>query len=125
MSPWKTRRARRRIHPIRLLEQSVDVGTPTWTVQDASDLTGVVVRGCRPPLLPVSLRLKDIGPLPLCQPVVSASLAAPPPEDSVVIGGASPEGVAILELSVVPSDDHGTDLEDELPTPEVFMSIGD
>ena len=43
----------------------------------------------------------------------------------MVIGGASPEGVAIPELGVAPSDDRGTDLDDKLPTPEVSMSIGD
>ena len=78
------------------------------TIQDASDLTGTIVYDCRPPILPVSLRLKDIGLLPLRRPVASASLAAPPPE-----------------LGVAPSDDRETDLEDELPTPEVSMFIGD
>ena len=125
VSPRKTRRVRRRIRPIRVLEESVGVRPPTRTVQDASDLTGADVRDCRPPLLPVSLRLKDIGPLPLRRPVASASLAAPPLEDSVVIGGASPERVAIPELGVASSDDRGTDLEDQLPTPEVSMLIGD
>ena len=116
-SPWKT-------SPIRVSEL-VGVGPPTLTVRDASDLTGAVVRDCRPPLLPVSLRLKDIGPLPLRRPAASTSLAEPPPEDSVMISGASPEGVAILELGVAPSDDRGTDLEDELPTPMVPMLISD
>ena len=32
----------------------------------------------------------------------------------MVIGGASPEGVAIPELGIAPPDDSGTDLEDEL-----------
>ena len=124
-SPRKTRRTRRWMRPIRVLEESVGVGPPTLTVQNASNLTGTIVYDCRPPILPVSLRLKDIGPLPLRRPVASASLAAPPPEDSMVIGGASPEGVAIPELGVAPSDDRETDLEDQLPTPEVSMLIGD
>ena len=42
-----------------------------------------------------------------------------------MIGGASPEGVAIPELGVAPSDDRETDLEDELPTPEASMLISD
>ena len=42
-----------------------------------------------------------------------------------MIGGASPERVAIPELGVASSDDRGTDLEDEMPTPEVSMSLGD
>ena len=33
--------------------------------------------------------------------------------------------LAIPELGVAPSDDRDTDLEDELPTPEVSMLIGD
>ena len=42
----------------------------------------------------------------------------------MVFGGASPEGVAMPELGVA-SDDRETDLEDELPTPEVSMLICD
>ena len=56
-SPQKTRRARRRIRPIRVLEESVGDGPLTLTVQDTSDLTGAVICDCRPPLVPVSLRL--------------------------------------------------------------------
>ena len=40
-------------------------------------------------------------------------------------GGASPEGVAIPELGVAPSDDRGTDLEDELHTSEISMLISE
>ena len=53
---------------------AVGVGPPTLTVQDASDMAGAIVYDCRPPMLPVSLRIKDIGPLPLRRPVASASL---------------------------------------------------
>ena len=88
------------------------------TIQDPSDLQGAIAYDCRPPLLPVSLRLEDIGPLPMRHTVVSASLAAPPREDCMAIGGVSPEGVAIPGLGVTPLVDPETDLEDELPTPE-------
>ena len=113
------------MRPVRILGESVGVEPPTLTVQDASDLQGAIVYDCRPPMLPVSLRLEDIGPLPLRQTVVSASLAAPPLDDFMAIGGASPEGVAIPELGVVPLVDPDTDLEAELPTPEGSMLIGD
>ena len=43
----------------------------TLTVQDILDLVGAIVYDCRPPLLPVSLRLKDIGQLPRSRPVSS------------------------------------------------------
>ena len=107
------------------LEESISVEPPTLTVQDASDRQGAIVYDCRPPMLHVSLRLEDIGPLPLRRTVVSASLAAPPLEDSMAIGGATLEGGAILELGVAPLFDDDTDLEDELPTPEGSMLIGD
>ena len=55
----------------------------------------------------------------------SASLAAPPQEDFMAIGGASPEGVAIPELGIAPLIDPDADIEDELPTPEGSMLISD
>ena len=117
-SPRKTRRARRRLRPTRVRDEPVGVEYPTMTVQDIPDLTGAIIYDCRPPLLPVSLRLKDIWLLPRTRPVASASLAAPPPEDSMVIG------VAIPEVGVAPPDVSGTDLQDELLTPEDSMVIG-
>ena len=92
---------------------------PTLTVQDLSDLQGAIVYDCRPP---VSLQLQDIGPLPLRRTVVSASLATPPQEDCMAIGGVSPEMVAIPELGVAPLVDPNIDLEDKLPTPELRFS---
>ena len=123
-SPRKTRRARCRMRPVRVLEESVGE-LPTLTVQDPSDLQDAIVYDCGPPLLPVSLRLEDIGPLSLRRTVVSASLAAPPLEDFMAIGGMSPERVAIPELGVVPLVDPDTDLEDELPTPDDSMLLND
>ena len=76
-------------------------------------------------LLPVSLRLEDIGLLPLQRKVVSASLTAPPREDCKAIGGLSPERVGIPELGVAPLVDPDTDLEDELPTPEDSLLFSD
>ena len=102
------------MRPTRVRDEPVGVGSPTMTVQDILDLAGAIICDCRPPLLPVSLRLKDIGLLPRALPVASASLAAPPKEDSMAIGGASPERVVIPELGVAPPDDSGMDLEDEL-----------
>ena len=72
----------------------------------------------------VSLQPKDIGPLPLQPTVVSASLAAPPWENGLPISGVGPEGVAIPGLSVAPLVDSGTDLDDELSTPDDSPSTG-
>ena len=125
-SPRKTKRAKRRMRPVRVMGGgggSID-DLPILTMPDTADLQGAIVCDCRPPLLPISLQLKDIGPLPLRPTVVSASLAAPPREDGMAVGGASPEGVAIPELGVAPLTDPETDLEDELPTPDDSPSGG-
>ena len=123
-SPRRTRRARRRMRPVRVLEESVSE-LPTSTAQDPSDLQGAIVYDCRTPLLPVSVRLEDIGPLPLRRTVVLTSLDAPPREDCMAIGGVSPERVAIPELGVAPLVDPDTDLEDEMSTPEDSMLLSD
>ena len=65
------------VRPVRVVGESVG----DLTIQDTSEVQGAIIYDCRPPLLPVSLQLKDIGPLPLRPAVVSASLAAPPWED--------------------------------------------
>ena len=59
-SPRKTRCARRLMRPTRVRDEPVGVEFPTLTVQDMPDLVGAIVYDCRPPLLPVSLRLMDI-----------------------------------------------------------------
>ena len=87
------------------------------------DLTGAIIYDCRPPLLPVSLRLKDIGLLPRARQLLRLAwlhLPGGPHGDR----WCEPGGVAVRELVVTPPDDSGTDLEDELPTPEDSMVIG-
>ena len=42
----------------------------------------------------------------------------------MLIGDASPEVVAVRASGVDPLDDPGTDLEDELPTPDDSMVTG-
>ena len=111
------------MRPTRVCDEPVSVTSPTIADQAIPDFTGAVVYDCRPPHLPVSLRLKDIGLLPRARPVASASLAAPPPEETMVIGGVIPERVAIPELGVAPPDDSGTDLEDELINISPFPTI--
>ena len=114
-SPRRTRRAKRRIRPVRVMERSVG-DLPILTIQDPSDVQGAMVYDCRPPFLPVSLQLSDIGPLSVRPTVVSASVAVPPWEDGPTISGVGPDVVAFLELGMAPLVDSGTDLEDELFT---------
>ena len=81
----------------------------------------MVVYDCRPPLLPVSLDLSGIGPLSGLSTVVSASVIVPPRVDGLPISGGGGRGSNVMvvpELGVAPLEDSGTDLEDELPTPD-------
>ena len=91
---------------------------PVLTIQDPSDVQGAMVYDCRPPLLPVSLQLSDIGPLSGRPTVVSASVAVPPWEDGLTISGVGSDVLVVPELGVAPLVDPGMDLEDELPTPD-------
>ena len=70
-SPIRTRRAKRRMRPVRVVERSVG-DLSVLTRQDPLDVQGAMVYDCRPPLLPVSLQLSDIGPLSGLPTVVSA-----------------------------------------------------
>ena len=59
-SPRWTRRAQRRIRPVRVMAGSVS-DLPILTLQDPADAQGALVYDCRPPLLPVSLQLGNLG----------------------------------------------------------------
>ena len=115
-SPRRTRRAKRRMWPVCVVGGSV-ADLPVLTLQDPSDVQGAMVYDCRPPLLPVSLQLSDIGPLPGLPTVVSATVAVPLQEDGLMISGVGSDGLVVPELGVAPLEDSGTDLEGELHTP--------
>ena len=68
-------RGRRRMRPMGVLQESVGA-LQVVTAQEASDMQGALVHDCRPPLLPVSLRLEDIGELPLRRMVASSGGAS-------------------------------------------------
>ena len=61
------------------------------------------------------------------RPAASASLAAPPTEETMMFGSASPEWAAPPEFDVTSSDDPRTDLEDELlqisPLPTIMSLL--
>ena len=88
-SPRRTRRAKRRMRPVRVVETSVR-DLPVLTLQDPSDVQGAVVYDCRPPLLPVSLDLSGIGPLSGLSTVVSASVVVPPRVYGLTVSGGTP-----------------------------------
>ena len=49
---------------------------------------------------------------------MSASVAEPPWEDGLKISGVDSDLLVVPELGVAPLVDSGTDLEDDLPTPD-------
>ena len=118
-SPRRTRRAKRRMRPVRVVETLVR-DLPVLTLQDPSDVQGAVVYDCRPPLLPVSLDLSGIDPVSGLSTIISASVIVPPRVDGLPIsgGGGGSNALVVPELGVAPLEDSGTDLEDELPTPD-------
>ena len=126
-SPRNTRRVRRRMWPTRIRDKPIRVPSPATADRAIQDFTGAVIYDNRPRILPVSIQLKDIGRPSRVRPTASASLAAPPVEETMVIGSVSPERAAIPEFGVTPSDDPGTDLEDELlrvsPLPTIVSSL--
>ena len=94
-SPRGTRRAKRWMRPVRVVETSV-CDLPVLT---PSDVQWAVVYDCRPPLLPVSLDLSGIGPLSGLSTVVSASMVVPLREDGLTISVGGGGGVSrSLEL---------------------------
>ena len=52
----------------------------------SGSVQGALVYDCRPPLLPVSLQLCDLGTLAVRQPEVSASVAVHPWEEGQSFG---------------------------------------
>ena len=96
---------------------------PILMIQDPADVQGGMVYDCRPPLLPVSLEISNIGPLSVRTTVVAASVAVPPWEEGPTISGVGSDVVAFPGLGVAPLVDSGTDLEDELSTPDGSPSM--
>ena len=77
-----------------------------------------MVYNCRPPLLPVSLQLGDLGAFAQMRPKASASVAVPPWEVGPSVSDVNSNIIIFPKLAVAPLIDSGTDLEDELPTPD-------
>ena len=66
-----------------------------------------MVYDCRPPLLPVSLQLCDLGPVSVRPTLTSTSVAVHPWEDGPMIGDVVSDVVAFPELGVAPLVNSG------------------
>ena len=96
-------------------------------VQDVRELAGAPVYDCRPPLLPVSIPLRDLRRSSADQPTAPSSLSAAPVEATPGFSDSVWEPVATPGFEEKPSDDPGTDVEDELdyvsPLPSMISPI--
>ena len=106
----KIRRAKRRMRPVRVMERSVG-DLSILTIQDPADVQGEMVYDCRPPLLPVSLEMSDVGPLSVRTTIVAATVDVHSWEQGSQIGGVGSDVVAFPGLGVAPLVDSGADLE--------------
>ena len=117
-SPWKTRRVHRRMRPTQIRDEPVCVPSPTTADRAIQDLTGAVIYDGRARILPVSIQLKDIRRPSRAQPAASASLTAPPAEETMM---------SRAVFDVTSSNYPGTDLEDELlrisPLPTIVSPL--
>ena len=108
-----TRRAHRRMRPVRVMETSVG-DFLVLMIQDPSAADGAVVFDCRPLLLPVCLDISGVDLSSGRPPATSASVEVLPSEHGPSFGGGGDsDGLIIPELGVAPLVDPGTDLEDE------------
>ena len=111
-TPRTTRRAHRQRRPVRVEEPAV-VNIPVLTIQDPLATAGTVVLDCRPPLLPVSLDIRDVDLSAGRLPAVSAGMDVLLPGREPLSSGGDLLGLICPELGVAPLVDPGTDLEDE------------
>ena len=99
-----TPRSKRR--PVRVMSAAVGE-LPVLTIQDPADVVGASVIDCRPPVIPVSIPLGALSPTTI-ENVRGASAFNP----------SHTEGQSIMDMDTNEiTNDPGTDLEDELPTP--------
>ena len=101
----------RRVRPKRVQDISAGVLLPVAVSDQAP---GAIIYDCRPPNLPITVRLRGLrGPCVVSSTALS-SLAAPPEGEDLVAGASVPDPATAPEIEFVLSDDPGTNLEDEL-----------
>ena len=110
--PGKTRRTSSRVRPTRVQDISDGVLSP---VAVSNQAPGAIIYDCRPPILPVTVRLRGLRGPCVVRLTVSSSLAAPPEEEEedMVARASVPDPAAALTIQSILSNDPGTD-ENEL-----------
>ena len=122
-TPQPPRRRRRQQKQFRDMPDQI---APQLTEQDPLMAAGAVVFDCRPALLPVSVDVSGIDMRAVRSVISPAESVLAPPELEKQFGGADLFDYIGPELDVSPLPDPGTDLEDELPSPDgspMVMSV--
>ena len=111
----------------RVWEEPVCEQSALTVVQDVRGLAVPLVYDCRPPLLPVSIPLRDLRRSLADRLTAPSSLVAAPVEVTPGFSGSVRERVATPGFVETPSDDPGTDVEDELeyvsPLPMMILPL--
>ena len=125
-SPRKSRCRTRRAHSPRVEDVPAVVLSPVAVSARDPD---AIIYDCRPPILPVSIKLKGLHQNNVVVSDVFPSLAAPSGEVGLQCGASLPERDAEPALMSGLSSDAGTDLEDKLcrfqPLPETLSPLSD
>ena len=108
-------RLHRSSRPRRRISEAVDDG-PLLTVQNPADMIRETVIDCRPSVLPVSIPLTALSPIPVAD-ARGISSFKPSQETGQSIMDMDTSEITINRIVGFQWDDPGTDVEDEMPTP--------
>ena len=94
-SPPKTRRLHGRKRKTRVRDVPVCVPVSMTVVQDVQEMAGAIVYDCCPPVLPVSIKLRNLRCPSVVHPAALSSLPAPPAEEALLSRCLVPEREAV------------------------------
>ena len=89
------------MRPTRVQDISAGVLSP---VAVSDQTPGTIIYDCRPPILPVTVRLRGLRGPCVVRSTASSSLAAPPEGEDLVAGASVPDPAAAPEIQSVLSD---------------------
>ena len=115
-TPNSVRRLHRSSQPKRLFPEAVENG-PFLTEQNPAEMVGETVIDCRPSLLPVSIPLSGLSP-DTVSGARSCVSSRPSEETGQSIMNMYTNEITISRIIGFDWGEAGTDLEDEMPTPD-------
>ena len=114
-TPRSTRRSHRPFRPVHVMSEAVGE-LPILTIQDPTDMIGVSVVDCRPPVISVPIPLSALSPRTI-ENTRGTSGFNPSRTEGQSIMNMDTNEITIDRIVGFPWNNPGTDVEDELPTP--------